>query len=100
MPIYMRYTIILAGLTLITSLVLLTQQHGSFTNTLPLSRLYGPAAGVQPVWQGWPEQLSPAAPGYRRRASWGALKRQGAGLVLNENLRRDRKYFITFPGLG
>ena len=51
-------------------------------------------------WYGWPGQQDPRVEGHERRPSWGALKQQGARRLLRDNLREDRTYITTWPGLG
>lgn len=35
-----------------------------------------------------------------RRPSWGALAEQGAKKSVRTNLRKDKKYFLSFPFAG
>lgn len=47
------------------------------------------------VWLGWPSQQIGD-----KRPSWGALRQVGARERIKENLRKDKKYLISFTLSG
>lgn len=83
------------GLTAAALVVLYLWRVG---DNLPLSR--GSSVKEVVAWTGWPEQRLPTLEKPQRRASWGALKQQGAKRLLKENLRADKKYLTCFPSNG
>jgi hypothetical protein len=97
-----RYCLLLAALILASATIYLAHQLDYLERlpALPDLAILPGGNSSKARWTGWPEAKTPGEDGYLRRPSWGALSRQGASWTMRANLRKDKKYLVTFPGLG